>query len=246
MSSIRVFPVLFLSLSFVALRAADTALPTVQEIAQKNTQARGGIDKIRAIHTLRLVGTARINGSIEGEITVEEKRPNLVRLDLDLPQGSLVQAFDGTDAWGSNPGGLPQKRSAEDSRALADSADIDGPLVDYKAKGRKVELVGVEDVAGSPAYRLKVTAKGGTVSNLWIDQRTWHEIKMTQVHTANGQEMEVENLFSNFKPVDGVMMPFTVEQRAGPIDMKEDFASAEVNKPIDDAAFRMPAAAPAK
>ena len=247
MTAMRVAAALFLPLSFVALKAAD-ATPSIDDIVQKNTEARGGLDKIRAIQTLKLVGTAQINGSIQAEITVQAKRPNLFRMDLNLPQGALTEAFDGTDAWGVNPfTGAPgaQKHDAAESRAAIDNADMDGPLVDYQARGNKVELLGAEDVGGNPAYKLKVTTKGGTVSTLWIDQKTWHEAKMLQSRKQNGQDVDVSITFSNFKPVNGVIMPLTHEQQVGPISMKIDFASAQANQPIDETIFHMPAAAAA-
>src|SRR5436305_14395891 len=98
MSAIRAFSAPFvLFLSFVSVHAAEAALPTVDELVQKYIDARGGLDKIHAIQTMKLVGTADINGQFQGQITVETKRPNLFRFDLNLPNGSMVQAFDGTD-----------------------------------------------------------------------------------------------------------------------------------------------------
>lgn len=238
---------LLLPLSFVAVYAADSALPSVDEIVQKNTEARGGRDRIRAIQTIKLVGTAQINGNMQAAITLQTKRPDLFRLDLNIGASALVQAFDGTDAWTINPftgGGVPQKQTASESRTARENSDMDGPLLDYKAKGSKVELLGVEDVAGNPAYHLRITTKSGMVSNVWIDQKTWHEAKMTQTHQQNGQDLEVTILFSNFKSVNGVSMPFTHEQQIGRMSMKIEFASAEANVPIDDAIFQMPAAAP--
>ena len=250
MSAVRALAALVLPLSFVALKAADASLPSADEIVQKYITARGGLEKIHAIDTMKMTGTADFNGQMQGAITVQTKRPNLFRFDMNLPSGSVVQAFDGTTSWGINPftgSASPRKDADSDSQAARDLHDIDGNLVDYKSKGNKVEVLGVEDVAGSPAYKLKVTTKGGTVSNVWIDQKTWHDVKTTQTRPINGQDTEVAILLSNFKPVNGVLVPMTFSQEFGNVSMKIDFTSAEANIPIDDSIFRMPAeSAPAK
>jgi outer membrane lipoprotein-sorting protein len=236
-----------LPLSFVALRATDT-LPSADEIVQKYIDARGGIEKIHAIQTVRMVGTADFNGQMQGELTVQTKRPNLFRFDMNLPQGSMIQAFDGTTSWSINPftgGTEPRKDSESDTAAARDLHDIDGNLVDYKTKGNKVEVLGMEDVNGSPAYKLRVTAKGGTVSTVWIDKATYHDVKMAQTRPINGQDTEVIVMLSNFKPVNGVLTPFTFDQQFGQMNMKINFSSAEANVPMDDTMFHMPAAAPA-
>src|SRR5579884_4071619 len=244
MSSFRAaHALLLLPLSFAVLKAAD-ARPTVDEIVQKYIDARGGLEKIHAIQTVKMVGSADFNGQMQGEITVQTKRPNLFRFDMSPPQGSVIQAFDGTTSWSVNPftGGVePKKDPDADTAAAADLHDIDGSLVDYKTKGNKVELQGVEDVNGSPAYKLKVTSKGGTVSTVWIDKATYHDVKMAQTRPMNGQDVEVTVLLSNFKPVNGVLTPFTFDQSFGEMKMKIDFTSAQANVPIDDAIFHMPA-----
>ena len=247
MSAVRFAAALFLPFSFVILKAADATLPSVDEIVQKNIEARGGAAKIKAIQTRKMVGITRINDAIEAQVTVQAKRPNLYRMDVNLPQASMVEAFDGTTAWSMSPltGGVPQKHDAATTRFTADEADMDGPLLDYKAKGTRVELVGVEDVGGSPAYHLKVTTRGGTVSNVWIDEKSWREVKMTQMQHQNGQEVEVTTLFSDFRPEGGEVMPMSIEQQVGQTKMKTEFSAAEANQPLDDSVFRMPAGAPA-
>jgi len=48
-------------------------------------------------------------------------------------------------------------------------ADLDGPLVDYAAKGTSIELAGMEEVEGRDTYKLKLTMKNGAALYVWID-----------------------------------------------------------------------------
>jgi len=159
---------------------------------------------------------------------------------------SFVQAFDGTTQWSINPfmgSPDPTKASDEDSAtAREDSEDfIEGALFDYKAKGYNVELMGKEDLDGSPAYKIKIAKKSGNVSYEFIDAKTFLAVKSTGKRKQAGQEIDVESTTGNYKAVNGVMMPFSIQQKAGGNTM---FSLAvekyEVNGPADDAQFHMP------
>jgi|SRR5579884_1016257 len=228
----------------IGLLSAASATSAVDDIIQKNIEARGGLQKIHAIQTLRLIGTAKINGQIDGQITLLLKRPNLYRLDMNLPMGSIVQGFDGVDAWAIDPfsgSTTPHKLAASESRSVRDNADIDGPLVDYRAKGNSIEIAGTDDTGSGPAYKLKLTMKSGAVTYIWIDAKTWLESQITEMQTQNGKPVEARIQFSNYKTVSGVQLPFSREHTVGPVTMKIDFVSGEANQPVDDSVFHMPA-----
>src|SRR5580700_9535603 len=115
---------------------------TADELVNKNIEARGGMDKIKAIHTIRLAGKVVVPGGITGSITQENMRPNLVRETFALQGMTAIDAFDGATGWRTNPfGGRkdPQLMGEDDMRDLLVDSDFDGPLVDYQAKGNTVE-----------------------------------------------------------------------------------------------------------
>ncbi len=228
-----------------AIRAQD-GLPPVDEIIRKHIDARGGLEKIRAIQTLKITGTALLGGQLEAPITVRTKRPNLVRLDMVLQGKGFIQSYDGDTAWTVNPmQGNPeaQKAGADEQKQMESDADIDGVLVDYKAKGHKVQLVGKADIETGPAYNLKITKKNGVVENQFLDISTFLEMKSSTSRAQMGQSFEVETLPSDYKPVNGVMEPFTMVQKAnGNVVMSMKVEKIEANTAIDSALFAMPAA----
>jgi outer membrane lipoprotein-sorting protein len=225
--------------------AQDTEL-TVDQIVQKHTQALGGVDKLKAIQSVTVTGKASLmGGQMEAPITMKMKRPASMRMEMTMQGKSLVQAFDGVTAWSINPfmGAMdPQKSNDEDTKSARDDADfIDGSLVDYRTKGHTVELIGKEDVEGTAAYKLKVTKKGGTVEYEYLDAQTFLPIKTTGKRKQMGQELEVESVPGNYKAVNGVMMPFSLSQKAnGRPAMDLTIDKVEVNTPMDDAIFKMP------
>src|SRR6202049_3472365 len=239
-------PIFCLS-AFLLLPAAaqDTGL-TLDQIVQKHTDALGGADKLKAIQTVTITGTASLMGGQMGApVTIKMKRPAFLRMDMHIQERTFVQCFDGDAGWplnsfsGSN---APQPMSEEDTRSARDNADfIEGSLVDYEAKGTSVELVGQEAVETTPAYKLKVTKKGGTVEYLYLDAATFLPLKTTGRRKQMGQEVDYESMPSNYRAVHGVMLPFTVRQKMNGRDaMEVSVINVDINTPLDDSVFRMP------
>jgi len=227
--------------------AKDTPL-TVDQIVEKHTQALGGADKLKAIRSVTITGTAVVTAGpspIEAPIVMKIKRPASMRMEISVQGKSVVTGFDGTTAWMINPfmpSPDPQKSNDEDTQQAKDDSDfIDGALVDYKAKGNTVELIGKEDLEGTAAYKLKVTKKGGGVEYEYLDAQTFLEIRSSGKRKQMGQEMEFESTPGNYKPVNGVMMPYSLSQKVNGSPMMDlTFEKIEVNTAIDDAIFQMP------
>jgi outer membrane lipoprotein-sorting protein len=220
---------------------------TLDQIVQKHIEAMGGAAKLKAVQSVKTTGTASLmGGQMEAPVTILMKRPGYMRLEMSVQGQSFVQAFDGATQWSINPfmgSPDPTKASDEDNAtAREDSEDfIEGALFDYKAKGYTVELMGKEDLDGSPAYKAKITKKSGNVSYEFLDAKTFLAIKSTSKRKQMGQEAEVESMSGNYKSVNGVMMPFSLQQKAGgQVVFSLVVEKHEVNGPVDDAQFRMP------
>ncbi len=242
---IRLAAVLILSALVFVPASAQTEL-SVDEIINKHHEALGGIAKIKAIQSVKITGKMVAGGGqMEAPMTMQLKRPNLMRMDMSVQGMSFIQAFDGTTAWMVNPfqGGStePQKSDEEQTAAARDDADMDGSLMDYKSKGHSVELVGKEDVEGSSAYKLKVTKKGGKADYIFLDAKSFLPLKTIARRKQMGQEFEIEVLQSNFKPVNGVLMPHAIEQKVGGRTMVQmTLEKVEPNVAINDAIFKFP------
>lgn len=242
-------------LSLVALAAALTALPataqTLDEILAKNLAARGGLEKIKSVQTLRMTGTMTVGPGMEAPFVIEQARPNSMRMDFTLQGMTGTQAYDGKTGWQLMPfGGRkdPEPVPEDQLKQLQEQADFDGPLVDYKAKGNQVELVGKEKVEGSDAWKLKVTLKNGDVRYIYLDADQYLEIRAEGKTTIRGTEVEGEATMGDYKEVGGLMIPFAVEsgQKGAPQKMKMTLKDVVLNPKLDSARFKMPAPAPIK
>src|ERR1700742_2608603 len=142
---------------------------TADDLVAKNVAAKGGLDKLHAIQTLRLSGRLLVqNDTLElGYVTVL-KQPASIRYEASLQGLTQVQAYDGSQAWQINPfqgRKDPEKLSADDAKGLGeDAADFTGVLVDYQTKKYKLDYLGTEDIDGTDAHKLRVTRPNGDIT----------------------------------------------------------------------------------
>jgi len=131
---------------------------------------------------------------------------------------------------------------AEEAEGMIDGSDMDGTLVDYAAKGSKVVLAGKEDVAGKPAYKLKVDKKSGKTETIYVDAASFMEVKSVAMRKIMGNDTELETFVSDFRPVGGVLMPHVIDSKSeGNSVMTINIDKIEANPAIDDTVFKMPA-----
>jgi hypothetical protein len=219
---------------------------TADELIAKNIQARGGMEKLKAIKTLRLTGKFDGGGGLSALIGQENARPNLVRETLSLQGMTQVQAYDGVTGWQIQPfrgKKDPQLMGEDDVRDLLLDADFDGPLVDYKEKGSTVEYLGHDVVDGDDALRLKITLQNGDIIYDYLDPDTFIEIRKEIQQFIRGSQRDRVLGLGSYKPVAGVMYPFSMSQgpKTHPDEQTVTVQKMEANVTIDPADFALPA-----
>jgi hypothetical protein len=132
-----------------------------------------------------------------------------------------VQVYDGVNGWKLRPflNRLDvEPYTTEEKRAASMQSELDGPLVDYAAKGTVVALDGMEEVEGHDSYKLKLTMKTGQVIHVWIDAQTFLETKIEgQPRRLDGVDHPVEVYFRDYRNVNGLQVPFVLETKVLPV-----------------------------
>jgi hypothetical protein len=230
-------------LSGIALHAQ-----TVDEIIAKNIQAHGGVEKLKAVQTIRMRGKFDA-GSFRAGFMQENKRPDKVREEQIIQGLAAIQAYDGKVGWQVNPFG--GRRDAEllsqdDLKGLMIDADIDGPLVDYQQKGHKAELVGHDSVEGTDCYKIKLSLKNGDVRLYFLDTDSFLELKIETQSNIRGTVQYSETYYGDYEEVKGLYYPFAFEGGAkGDTNrVKYSVEKMEINVPIEDSVFTLPVAKP--
>jgi len=219
---------------------------SVDDILAKHYEACGGLAKLKALNTMRVTGSMTMGPGMEAPFTMETKRPGMRRMEFTIQGMTGIQAFDGAKTWSVMPfmgKKDPEVGTDEDNKNALDDADFDGALVDYKTKGHTIELMGKEPVEGADAYKLKVTKKGGNIEYDYLDAETYLLVKTEGKVKRRGTELEGETTYSDYKDVDGLMQPFSMEVGTKEMKRKLAFSKVELNVPLDDARFAVPAGA---
>jgi photosystem II stability/assembly factor-like uncharacterized protein len=241
----------------VAIVTATLCLPadparalTVDEVLARHLQARGGLPKLEAIRSLRLTGKAIFvfgDAQIEADWARLQKRPGGIRTEVTLQGLTAVDAYDGREGWSLDPfGGRrdAERQSPDDAKSMAQDADVEGSLVNWRAKGHRVEYMGTEDVDGTPAHKLRVTLKDGDVQYVFLDPDYFLEFRVETVARIRGAERTTQMDLGSYEQVEGVWIPFSIEsgRKGGPRTKRITIERAEANMGADDALFRFPAA----
>jgi outer membrane lipoprotein-sorting protein len=217
---------------------------TVDEIIAKNIEAHGGLERLRSVKSIRETAVFSA-GSFKAKVVQEGKRPEKVREEFIIQGMAQVRAYDGKSGWQIDPfGGRrdPEALSSDDTKDLVVDADIDGPLVDYKAKGYQAELLGHDSVEGTDCYKIKLTLKNGDVRIYYLDTDSYLELKVETQTMIRGAMREGEIYYGDYDKVDGIYYPFAEEagRKGDPDRVKYTFDKIELNVPLDDSLFTMP------
>jgi len=176
------------------------------------------------------------------------KRGRKSRLEIEFAGKTAVQVYDGANGWKLRPflnRNDVEPFTADEAKAQAQQADLDGPLVDYAAKGTKVDLDGVEKVEGRDAYKLKLTLKGGQVQHVWIDAQNFMEVKIEGTpRRMDGKFRPVAIYLREYQPVQGLMVPHVLETAVEGYreTHKMVIESVVVNPKLEDSLFSKPQA----
>ena len=222
---------------------------TVDEIIAKNVQARGGADKLKSVQSIKSTATMTMGPGMEAPGVLIQKRPGYARLEFTVQGLTAVQAYDGKNAWQIMPfmgKKDPELMSADEAKEVEETADLDGPLVDYKSKGHQAELLGKEKVEGTDAYKIKLTLKNGDVQTIYIDADSFLEIKEETKRMVRGTEQVIESSIGDYKEVNGIIFPFAMENgvKGSAEKQKLTITKVELNVPADDSIFKMPPTVP--
>ena len=236
------FPKLLFAAAFAAILSAQTA----EDLVNRNLQAKGGIDKIKAIRTLRASGKMQ-QGGFTVQMGADSMAPNLLRQSFTIQGMTQIQAYDGNTGWKIAPfeGRKDPERLGDDElRDIMEDAIFLGPLVDYRAQGSRVEYIGKDLIDGDDVYRLKVTLKNGDLYYYYLDPETFLEVRMEKVRFIRGAVRESVIECGSYKLVAGVYMPFTYEvgSKQSAERSKITYDKIEPNVTLHPAEFKIPAA----
>ena len=220
-------------LGLTAVPARAENLPKGEEVVDQYIEAIGGKAAFDKLHNSVSEGTMAVGG-IKGQLKLYQAAPNKSLLDVDLPGiGKITEGTDGETAWSNNAfTGARIKKGDERAQALRGATFNEAKWRDiYKSAKCEAE----EDVDGKPCYKVKLTTPEGHVRTSWYDKKSHLLVKQASKETTPQGELEQESMISDYKKVDGVLVPHKLVQKASnqEIVMTLDKVQFNVDMPAD-------------
>ncbi|SEW00683.1 LolA family protein [Chitinophaga arvensicola] len=218
-----------------------TSAQTADELIAKNIAAMGGEEKLKGIKSQYMEGTMQAQGQ---SIPIKRwvKQDEAMRLEFVVNNSSNVQVITRNRGWTLMP--VMQQTTPQDMepalvKLMKSQLDLRGELYDYKSKGRKVEVLGKEDVNGAPAWKLKITTADGTNGIAYLDAQTYLLVKTTNHTSIEGRETDLVTTLSDYKKTpEGLAYPGVTEQQPGGV--KISVLKVQTNEPVSDSLFSKP------
>jgi len=240
-------PFSFLSLQTAPASAGAEQNLTIAQVLTKVYTARGGLVKLRALQSQRVTGTISFGNDASGPFFVEFRRPMKMHMELTVQNQTVVRIFDGREGWANNPfAGKPnaEPMTEEDLKNINEEADFEGPLVDYRKKGNKLELVGKDKVGDKDVWRVKLTTKTGDVRYYLFDATTFLLLKWEGKRQVQGKEMPIQSYYREYREVGGLKFAFAIDSGNSPTDLTQKIIieKIELNPQVPESDFAKPAA----
>lgn len=223
-----------------AFAVVSVQAQTADEIIQKYANAVGGLENFNKVKTAKWTGTLSTQG-MDLPITIQIINGKAVRSDVQVMGQSVINAYKDGKGWKINPFAGAPSATDLDGTELADTKNqsfLASQLMDYKARGYKVELAGQEDVNNAKAYKINLAESDNNITTYYVDATTFMPVKVVGKRELMGQQAEVETYLSDLKDFEGLKFNTSVVQKVGGQTFLEiHFDKLELNVPVDDKIF---------
>jgi zinc protease len=225
---------------------SPSARESVRELVARAVRAKGGLEKLRSIRTVRATATMTVLEGPQGlgdlETTAYIRYPGDFRLDAKTPAGPLVEVFNSGEYWVKDARGVrtPPEKFVDEMRATIqrDSIALLLALVDEKVTARRLPDVVVE---GQTLAALDVRGTAMRPVTVLLDAST-AQIRGQRYDVMVGPSAApAEEEFSDFRRIDGLEVAFTaVVRRGGTPILRRQLRTFEYNVPLDSSLFVRP------
>lgn len=229
---------------------AQTAKPaprpklTAAQIMDRGAAVLGSRAAWDRIKTTVMEGTVEVKGqNLRGTVAVKAKRPGRFLVEQKIDGiGVTLQGYDGKVGWSKDPNQGLRKLTGTELQAAKRAAI--GAHLEWRKFFAKWEVEGIKKVNGKDAYVVKLSPSIGRVTREYYDTKTLMPVRTDMVTEVANVPLPVEIYPSDFRRVDGVLMPFVMRQRVlqstGPVEIVVRIRSIKNNVAVPDSVFTMP------
>ena len=218
-----------------------TQAQSLENVLDKHFKAIGQ-EKLTAKKSFSIKATVSQMG-MDLPMDMKMKKPNKFRMDMEMQGQTMIQAYDGEKGWMIAPwiSPEPQELAGDQLKQAIEQANLEGELYKYEEKGHSADLVGKVNLDGKEAYRIKLTAKDGSIKNYYLDADSYMITKVKAKVEAMGQTVEVEQKITEYQEVDGIKLPKKIESVSPMGTATILMEEIKFNVDFDDSIFKQPA-----
>jgi len=216
-------------------------LPEAKALMEKYLAAIGGAERLKQVKSRQITLNMEIPAlGMKGRVQIYQMPPAMAYAETELAQvGKVLQGSDGETVWESSViMGTRILKGAEKAaflRGMRFNADYD-----YEDLFKSMKTIGVEDIAKRPAYVVELVTADGAKETRMFDKETGLLVAMRSSTMSQMGEIQSETLFSDYREVGGIKMPFKMVVKAMQNEMVTTIEKAELDVPIAPERFSLP------
>lgn len=231
-----------LSVFLFGLMASPGFGQNAADILEKFIEASGGRKLLGTIKDTTMIGALEIPmAGMSGSLTMYQKEPNMLRMDMELMGMVMTTAYDGEKAWWINPQtGATEEMPADQSEDLMRQAYGNDILLYPDKHGVIYTLKESANIEGMDYYVLEQKFPDGYTITMYLDSKTYLLYKAISAVNQMGVQAEAETFFSDWRKVNGMMVSFSIKVLYdGEEAMTMTFSEVKFNSGLEDSLFKM-------
>jgi zinc protease len=215
-------------------------------IVDRALEAHGGAAKLKAVSTFATRADIKFttpNGTLDGEMAMTVRLPDRSRIEMGLLGQRGVQVLNQNSGWASN-GGEVTDLNEEQLAALRAGLQVQVlTLLSHLAQGRATAgWLREERIAGETVDVVQID-DAGNLARASFSKKTGLLVRLEQDEPGmfGGGMIPMARLYTDFRPVNGIVVPFKTERLARDVRLLQDaITSYEINRPVPESQFARP------
>tara|TARA_B100002052_G_C15864477_1_gene591648 strand:+ start:19 stop:2085 length:2067 start_codon:yes stop_codon:yes gene_type:complete len=192
----------------------------------------GGREKLIDVKTLISNGELELPAGTSQQLilTSKQKMPNKESIKQKILMGGQVvmeggQSFDGETGYIQGP----QGRINMDEETVRKKKAVKGIFEELYYSGKELELINISNINGEDSYKIKVL-EGSNISYRYYSISSGY---LLSVESEDRNNNLTSIIYSDFRPVEGIIFPFRYEQKGQKVNISEII----INQEIKDSSF---------
>ena len=237
------FAIAGILLALVAGLTVSAQAQDAKGLLDKMIQAQGGRAALAAVKDSTTSGALEmVQMGMNGSVTMYQKEPDKIRIDIEIMGMVITQAFDGQKAWMTNPqSGSTEEMPETQAASMRRQALGNDSLLNPDKYGISYVLKPKEKVGDKEYFVLEQTYKDGTKATMYIDPGTYLIYKAkAKTQDMTGADVEGETVFDDYKKEGDLMVAHKmIVYQGGAEFIRMTFTKVVNNSKLEDSFFMM-------